>query len=508
MIQTTQKNNNDIEPKIVNKWSLELIREIEWKRFEILCKELLTYKNKNIIVALTNSGGDDGVDITLIHKEYKKLVSIAQCKSFYNKKVGVKYISEFTGVMLQKNIKKGYFMTSNEFTDEAISFAKSIDKLTIQLVTGVVIINIINNLPEDQQVKLLRKITRGDYKTPTCSSCDIKMVSRKGKNSEFWGCSHFPKCRITINKHYQKKLHVKNNIVMKQISTTALAKKLGIASKALFAYLLESGLIEKADKVWQLTTKGKHKGGDYKESKQYGKYIVWPEDINIEIVPQSPDNTQIPLVSTTTIGRQFELSPTKVNFILSELGWVKKGLKGWLITDQGKKQGGIQDEDNRSGVPYVRWPESITDAKSLKETVGHVKGTETVFSPVTQDIKEEVSFRDKFEAKHRSADGHFVRSKAEMLIDNWLYMAEIVHAYERKLPIEEDVYSDFYIPTGKVYIEYWGYENDPKYLVRKQKKIALYMKYGFNLIELQDKDVQNLDDILPRLLLKYGVQAY
>jgi len=33
-------------------------------------------------------------------------------------------------------------------------------------------------------------------------------------------------------------------------------------------------------------------------------------------------------------------------------------------------------------------------------------------------------------------------------------------------------------------------------------------KYGFNLIELEDKEVQNLDDILPRLLLKFGVQAY
>ena len=95
-----------------------------------------------------------------------------------------------------------------------------------------------------------------------------------------------------------------------------------------------------------------------------------------------------------------------------------------------------------------------------------------------------------------------------MLVDNWLYIAEIVHAYERKLPIEEDVYSDFYIPTGKVYIEYWGYEDEPKYLARKKKKIELYRKYNFNLIELQDKDVQNLDDVLPRLLLKFGVQTY
>ena len=95
-----------------------------------------------------------------------------------------------------------------------------------------------------------------------------------------------------------------------------------------------------------------------------------------------------------------------------------------------------------------------------------------------------------------------------MLIDNWLYMAEIVHAYERKLPIEEDVYCDFYIPTGKVYIEYWGFENEPKYLKRKETKREIYEKYGFNLIELKDQHVQNLDDFLPKLLLKYGIQAY
>jgi len=174
-----------------------------------------------------------------------------------------------------------------------------------------------------------------------------------------------------------------------------------------------------------------------------------------------------------------------------------------VITIQGKKQGGIQDEDPRTGIPYVRWPQSIIYSKSLIETISQVKGTTS-----NKNEKKDIGFRDKFEAKHRSADGHFVRSKAEMIIDNWLYMAEIVHAYERKLPIEEDVYCDFYIPTGKVYIEYWGLENDPKYLLRKEKKLEIYKKYGFNLIELNDEDVQNLDDILPKMLLKYGVKAY
>lgn len=292
---------------------------------------------------------------------------------------------------------------------------------------------------------------------------------------------------------------------MSQISTTALAKIYHLSSKELFARLLEIGYIIKQDNSWSLTELGIKKGGSIKESTQYGQYIVWPIDVDLS---KEQKNTE--LITSTVIGKNFDLSANKINFILSELGWVQKSLKGWAVTEQGKKQGGVQSEDKKSGIPYVRWPESIIDSKSLNETIGHVKGVDN--SPLTETIKttneESVEFREKFEAKHRSADGHMVRSKAEMLIDNWLYMAEIVHAYERKLPIEEDVYCDFYIPIGKVYIEYWGYEHDPKYLARKKKKIELYRKYGFNLIELQDKEVQNLDDVLPRLLLKQGVQAY
>ena len=120
----------------------------------------------------------------------------------------------------------------------------------------------------------------------------------------------------------------------------------------------------------------------------------------------------------------------------------------------------------------------------------------------------DVGFRGKFDAKHRTTDGHMVRSRAEMIIDNWLYMSEIVHAYERKLPVEEELYCDFYLPCGKVYIEFWGYENDDKYLARKKTKQDIYRKYEFNLIELNDSDIQNLDDILPRKLLKFGIQVY
>jgi hypothetical protein len=219
----------------------------------------------------------------------------------------------------------------------------------------------------------------------------------------------------------------------------------------------------------------------------------------------------VELVSSTQIGKKFGISANKLNYLFSELGWVDKSLKGWVATTQGLKQGAVQSEDTRSGVPYVRWPETIIQSELLLSSINDITGSDAhslTLSTNTNTASTSLDYREKFEAKHRATDGHFVRSKAEMLIDNWLYMAEIVHAYERKLPIEENVYCDFYIPTGKVYIEFWGYDNDPKYLARKEKKLATYEKYGFRLIQLDDADVQNLDDILPRLLLKFGVQAY
>ncbi|MCF6190873.1 MAG: hypothetical protein L3J51_10360 [Cocleimonas sp.] len=289
----------------------------------------------------------------------------------------------------------------------------------------------------------------------------------------------------------------------KLISTTALSKNHELTSKALFDIFVNLGWLERVDNEWALTVTGLSQGSSYRTSKQYGKYIVWPEDINFEI----PDAE--PLITATVLGKGFEVSAQKLNFILSEIGWAKKGDlgKGWIATDHGLNIGAIQAEDAKSGVPYIRWPINIAKNKTLVSTIADFKGNpiEEKADKVNLEISE---FRNEFPAKHRAIDGHFTRSKAEILIDNWLYMFEIVHAYERKLPIEEDVYSDFYIPTGKVYIEYWSNEKNTKYLHHKRIKQGIYKKYGFNLIELEDKDVQNLDDILPKILLKFGVQTY
>jgi len=214
--------------------------------------------------------------------------------------------------------------------------------------------------------------------------------------------------------------------------------------------------------------------------------------------PQQSDAT---LLTATLLAERLALRDRNINQMLSDLGWISADRQGWTVTDLGKEAGAVQRFNPQHGTPFVLWPETILTNQALKRMVHSLKGVQ----PEPAKLGGEQGFRERFPAQHRTTDGHWVRSKAEMLIDNWLYMAGVVHAYERQLPIEEEAYCDFYIPAGKVYIEYWGYERDQNYLARRQEKVGLYQKYQFNLIQLTDEHVKNLDDHLPRMLIRFGV---
>lgn len=302
---------------------------------------------------------------------------------------------------------------------------------------------------------------------------------------------------------------------MDYISTTVLANELGIKSSELFDKLKTLGWIERKNEKWILTDLGKKKGGLTHYNPKFGEYIVWPENISIE---NGQTKERPKLINATAIGKHFDISSQRLNLILSELGLIEKDLAaGWEITKLGKSVGGRQFEHETSGANYVLWPDSILQYKRLlevfKEGPTEQPQTATVSIPQTEPQVANINkdnFREKFEAKHRTIDGHYVRSKAEMLIDNWLYQYGLVHAYERKLPIDEDVYCDFYIPSGNgrpqaVYIEFWGLENDPRYTERKNKKIEIYKREGLSLIELTDADLQNIDDILAKKLRQFKV---
>lgn len=173
-------------------WSLELIRAVEWKRFEDLCQQF--YEAKGIRSETTPLGPDGGIDIRLYQDGTGKATSVVQCKAWGARFVGVQPVRELLGVMTHERIAKGFFMTSGRFSDEAKVVAKS-NGMT--LIDGQMLLMMLLRMPTGPQQTLLAFATAGDYMTPTCPSCGLKMRSVAGSagRPDFWGCPSYPKCR-------------------------------------------------------------------------------------------------------------------------------------------------------------------------------------------------------------------------------------------------------------------------------------------------------------------------
>jgi len=184
--------------------------------------------------------------------------------------------------------------------------------------------------------------------------------------------------------------------VNKELSTTALAKELNMSTQDLFRQLSDMGWIVRKGDNWELTTAGKQKGGLYREFDKYKRYIVWPESLKDELDDDHSDRGQNFLTSTS-IGKYFEMSVTKINLILSELGLIEKSIKGYTVTSLGKRLGGVQCQHRTTGASYVRWPESIKSNKIILSSISEVKGNIPAVSneSLNSATPDEIEFRDK-----------------------------------------------------------------------------------------------------------------
>jgi len=299
-------------------------------------------------------------------------------------------------------------------------------------------------------------------------------------------------------------------------SASIIAKKLNIERNVFAQYLLKKEYIIIENGKWKLTKTGERIGAKYSIAKDGKQFILWPEQLEIEIAPTNNDQVIKEIndgtyILSKKIGDKYGILQSKVDLLLSEIGWIEKTQDiGWKTTQFGKILGAKEKEDNRTGYRFIIWPKEILENKILESIITSFK-RQFIEEEKEQNIKRNEikieKFRQDLPGKYRTKDGHWVRSRAEIIIDDALYYYEVPHAYERKIPIEEEIYSDFYLPQGKVYIEFWGLENDERYLERKKVKIDIYRKYNLSLIQLDDKPIISIDDYLPQMLLKFGISV-
>lgn len=176
------------------KWSADALRTLEWKRFELLCARY--YDAVGFRTETLDAGPDGGIDVKLFKIDPSKPLAVVQCKAWNTKQVGVKEIRELLGVMAHVKVTRGIFVTTGTYTKDAVDFGAA---NPIQLLDGAAFEQKILELPQQKQEALLEFAFEGDYRSPTCASCGVKMVPRDSKRGLFWGCTHYPRCKTTLS---------------------------------------------------------------------------------------------------------------------------------------------------------------------------------------------------------------------------------------------------------------------------------------------------------------------
>jgi restriction system protein len=174
-------------------WTLAALRSLEWKRFELLCARY--YQAVGFKTETLEAGPDGGIDVKLFKADPATPLAIVQCKAWNTNQVGVKEIRELLGVMAHVKVARGIFVTTGSYTKDALEFGAA---NPIQLLDGPALEKKIRDLSKDDQDALLRFAFDGDYRTPTCASCGIKMLARDSNRGPFWGCRHYPRCKTTL----------------------------------------------------------------------------------------------------------------------------------------------------------------------------------------------------------------------------------------------------------------------------------------------------------------------
>ncbi len=117
-----------------------------------------------------------------------------------------------------------------------------------------------------------------------------------------------------------------------------------------------------------------------------------------------------------------------------------------------------------------------------------------------------LSGKSKFkQTTYKSDSGDRVKSRAELIIANWLFYRGIEFIYEKRTPTKERVVSDFYLTQSGIYIEFWGLET-PQYLKRKKEKIKIYKKNRLKLIEMNEDSLRDLNTFFAKEFAKFYVK--
>lgn len=178
------------------KWTPELLKHLEWRRLEELCAAY--FEELGFKTAVVHERADGGAEICLYAAGAEQASVVVHTKAWDAYPIGARPLRELRAAMTSANVAKGVMVTACRFTPEAAAYAA---KEGIDLIDGAGLLAKLDALPREKGLALLRLVTKGDFLTPTCPRCFIKMTASKstGHARMFWTCRNYPSCKLTFS---------------------------------------------------------------------------------------------------------------------------------------------------------------------------------------------------------------------------------------------------------------------------------------------------------------------
>ena len=176
-------------------WSADLLRTLEWRRMVDVV--LAFYRFKGLYGKFETAEADGSVFIPL-RKAADAADAVPQVLlhcTRSNAVVGAAAVYALHARMTILGVGKAFFTGVAGFDADAKAAASS---LQITLVDDRLFVSMLARLPAQEALRLLELAVEGDYKTPTCPACLLKMISRQSEQGRYWGCRASPRCKHTL----------------------------------------------------------------------------------------------------------------------------------------------------------------------------------------------------------------------------------------------------------------------------------------------------------------------
>lgn len=174
-------------------WTPELLRVIDWRRFEVVCTRL--FSHAGLDVQPRTVPGRRGVDIWLYsrHKPGEP-VSVVHCCQWIEAEDVPEVLTAIERQMKSRSLTRATLATA---TALGAPMRQRAEVAGIAVLDAPGLFGLIRQRTAEQQEQLLALAIDGEYWRPTCHQCGIKMAERTDSTSgrALWACTNAPRCR-------------------------------------------------------------------------------------------------------------------------------------------------------------------------------------------------------------------------------------------------------------------------------------------------------------------------